>query len=135
MCRRDCCKPRSQAPGITAAALAVVGAGIIAHKTGHTLAKVAHEIIEVARIAALTTVALVAAVVVVWVVTRLLRGWLGHRQAQQHQARLATVRFAPPHGVGTCIACGGLGEVLRATGDGEFEPRPCPECHPVRLAG
>jgi hypothetical protein len=138
MCRRDCCKPRSQAPGVAAAAL-IIGAGILVGKTGHTLAKVAHDVIEVARIAALTTAILVAAIITAWMVTKLLRWWLRHREAHRDQAEQVThnwrLYFRPVRDEPLCPACDGNGEVLRSDGSGNFEPRACPECRPARLAG
>ena len=137
--RPSCCnKPQSQAPGVAAVAL-IVGAGVAIGKIRPEVARIVHITAEVLRILALTTMTIVVIAVAAWVTTRLLRWWFGHRGAQPghlHQAnsagtgRIALVRDKQP-----CLACGGNGEVLRANRAGGFEPRACPECQPIRLAG
>jgi hypothetical protein len=134
MCRPSCCKPRSQAPGVAAVAL-VIGAGIAVHKIGHEVAQIAHEVINVLLLIALGTGAAAAVAVTVWVMTWLTFWWLRRQKAQQRQAGSILGQFRSLRSEQACLACGGSGEVLRANGADHFEPRPCPECQPARLAG
>jgi hypothetical protein len=137
-CRPDCCKPRGQAPGITAAALVVIGAGIVVHKIGHTLATIAHIAIDVILLAVLTAGVISAVALVTWVAVWLVRWWLGHREARRDQVDQVTrnwmLYLRPVRNEPACPACGGNRQVLRSDGCGGFEPRACPECNPVRLA-
>jgi hypothetical protein len=161
MCRRPCCKPRSQAPGIAAVVL-IIGAGILAGK-GHLIAdRAMHDVAEVLRIAAVTTGAIAAAAITAWIVILLVRWRLRCRQAEgQVNAKVAGARAdmaaklagvldeetglpriyamhgqqAPARpGVPLCVACDGASEVPRCDGTGRFELRACPECRPARLA-
>jgi ADP-ribosylglycohydrolase len=161
MGRPSCCKPRSQAPGIAAVAL-IIGAGILAGKGRLIADRVLHDVIEVLRIAAITTAAIAAAAITAWILILLVRWQLRRRQAEdQVTAKVARAREdiaatlarvlddetdlaqiyamhgqqAPAStGSPSCVACGGAGEVLRSNGDGRFEARACPECRPARLA-
>jgi hypothetical protein len=161
MGRPPCCKPRSQAPGLAAVAL-IIGAGILAGKGRHIVDRALHDVVEVLRIAALTTSAIAAAAITAWILTLLARWRLRRRQAEgQVSAKVARARAdiaaslarvlddetglaqiyathgqqAPARtGSPSCVACGGAGEVLRSDGTGSFELRACPECRPARLA-
>jgi hypothetical protein len=161
MCKPNCCKPRSQAPGIAAVAL-IIGAGILAGKGRQIADRVLHEVAEVLRIAAITTGAIAAAAITTLILILLVRWWLRCRQAEgQVTAKVARahadiaaslarvlddetglaqiyathVQQAPARpGSPSCVACGGTGEVLRSDDTGRFEARACPECQPARLA-
>jgi hypothetical protein len=161
MGRQPCCKPRSQAPGIAAVAL-IIGAGILAGKGRHIAGRVLHDVVEVLRIAAVTTGAVAAAAVTAWILILLVRWQLRRRQAgDQVTAKVARARvdiaaslarvlddetglaqIYAMHGQQapartnspSCVACGGAGEVLRSDGTGRFEIRACPECRPAWLA-
>jgi hypothetical protein len=151
MGRPSCCKPRSQAPGVAAVVL-IIGAGILAGKGRHVAGKVLRDVVEVLRIAAVTTGAIAAAAI-----TRLRRrqaeGQVNVKVARARAdiaASLASVlddeaglaqtyamhgQQAPARtGSPSCVACGGTGEVLRSDATGRFEARACPECRPTRLA-
>ena len=160
MGRPSCCKPRSQAPGVAAAAL-IIGAGILAGKGHQIAAKALHDVAEVLRIAAITTGAIAAAAITAWIVILLVR-WFRRRQAEgQVNAKVARARAdiaasparvlddeqglaqiyamhgqqAPARtGSPSCVACGGAGGVLRSDATGRFEARACPECRPAWLA-
>jgi hypothetical protein len=160
MRRPSCCKPRSQAPGIAAVAL-IIGAGILAGKGRLIADRVLHDVVQVLRIAAITTGAIAAAAITAWILILLVRWRLRRRQAEgQMTARVARARAdiaanlaavlddeqglaqiyvmhgqqAPAStGSTSCVACGGAGEVLRSDGNGSFELRACPECRPTRL--
>lgn len=137
MCRPSCCKPRSQGTGVTAVAV-LIGAGIAVHKIGHTLAQIGHEVINILLLAALATGAAATLALTVWVSAALIR-WRLHCKAQSSRTQPVTrtrrPRLHPVRGSQPCLACGGAGEVLRANDGAGFEPRPCPECQPARLAG
>jgi hypothetical protein len=161
MSRPSCCKPRSQAPGIAAVAL-IIGAGILAGKGRLIADRALHDVVEVLRIAAVTTGAIAAAAITAWILILLVRRRLRRRQAEgqvtakvvsaradiaailarvlddeQGLARIYATRgqHAPARtGSPSCVACGGAGEVLRSDGSRRFEARACPECRPVRLA-
>jgi hypothetical protein len=161
MRRPSCCKPRSQAPGIAAVAL-IIGAGILAGKGRLIADRVLHDVVEVLRIAAITTGAIAAAAITAWILILLVRWRLRRRQAEgQVNAKVARARAdiaaslagvlddeeglaqiyamhgqqAPATtGSPSCLACGGAGEVLRSDGNGRFKLRACPECRPTWLA-
>ena len=134
MCRPSCCKPRSQAPGVAAVALIIV-AGIAVHKISHVLAQIAHEVINVLLLIALIAGAVAAVILAAWIMSWLVCWWLRRQKPHQGQAHsiIGQLRLARRERV--CLACGGSGQVLRANGTDRFEPRPCPECQPARLAG
>jgi hypothetical protein len=160
MRRPSCCKPRSQGPGVAAVAL-IIGAGILAGKGRPIADRVLHDIVQVLRIAAITTGAIAAAAIAAWILILLVRWRLRCRQAEgQVTAKVARARAdiaailarvlddetglaqiyamhgqqAPASpGSPPCPACGGAGEVLRSDGSGRFELRACPECRPARL--
>jgi hypothetical protein len=134
MCRPSCCKPRSQAPGVVAVAV-VIGAGIVAGKVGHVLARIVHDTINVLLLIALGAGAAAAVAIAAWVMTGLVCWWLRRQKAQQGRVRSIISQFRPARSERVCLACGGAGEVLRGNGAGGFEPRACPECQPARLAG
>jgi hypothetical protein len=135
MCRRpSCCKPRSQVPGAAAVAL-IIGAGIVASKIRPEAHKIMHDVIDVLRTMAVTTAVIVAVTIVAWVTTQLVCWWLGHRQTQYGRGYSVDSQRSSAGNERSCLACGGKGEVLRANRAGRYEPRACPECQPIRLAG
>jgi hypothetical protein len=134
MCRPSCCKPRSQAPGIAAAAL-IIGAGLTATKIRPEAHKIMHDVIDVLHTMAVTTAVIVAVTIAAWVSAQLVRWWLGHRHTQYSQLHSVASQSSSAGNERSCLACGGNGEVLRANSAGRFEPRACPECQPARLAG
>jgi hypothetical protein len=134
MRRPSCCKPRSQGSGFAAAAL-IIGAGIVASKIRPEVHKIMHDVIDLLRTMAVTTAVIVALIIAAWVTTQLVRWWLGHRQTQYDQVYSVASQRSAAGNEPSCLACGGNGKVLRANGNGSFEPRACPECQPTRLAG
>lgn len=138
MSRPSCCEPRSQAPGVAAVAL-IIGAGIAADKVRPEAHRLIHIAAEVLRSIAVITAITIAVAITAWVIACVVRWWLGHRDAQPGNVLQATVTAWQPVRTDTgrcpCLACGGKGEVLRADGNGTFEPRACPECQPARLPG
>jgi hypothetical protein len=162
MCRRSRCdKSGGQGTGVAAVAL-IIGAGILAGKGRHIADGVLHAVVEVLRIAAITTGAIAAAAITAWILILLVRWRLRRCQAEsQVNAKVARARAdiaaslagvlddetglariyamhgqqAPAStGSPSCPACGGAGEVLRSDGAGRFEARACPECRPTWLA-
>src|SRR5215467_1184553 len=117
MCRRQCCKPRSQAPGVAAAAL-VVGAGIVASKTRPEAHKIMHDVIDVLHTIAVTTAVIVAVTIAAWVTTQLVRWWLGHRRTHYRRVYSVASQHGSARNERSCLACGGNGEVLRANSAG-----------------
>jgi hypothetical protein len=138
MCRRSCCKPRSQAPGVAAAVL-IIGAGVAAGKIGPETRRIAHVAGEVLHSLAVIMATTLAVAIAAWVLAHLVRWWLRHLDARSNRVLPTTITAGPAAGSATdqgpCLACGGHGEVLRANSAGCFEPRACPECQPARLAG
>ena len=136
MCRRrSCCKhSRSQAPGVAAVVL-IIGTGLAADKIGSYVTRIAHVVLGVLRTIAVMTLAIVAVAIAAWATGLVIRWWLARckmRPGRVHQ--VANQVKTVPNGR-SCLACGGMGEVLRSDEAGHFEPRACPECQPARLAG
>jgi len=134
MCRPSCCKPRNQAPGVAAAAL-IIAAGIAAAKIRPEADKIMHDVLEVLRTIAVATMVIVAVTIAAWATGQLVCWWLGRRQTQNSRMHPVASQIRTAQNEASCLACGGNGEVLRAKGNGRFEPRACPECQPARLAG
>jgi hypothetical protein len=162
MCRRSRCDTSGGQGAGVAAVVLIIGAGILAGKGRHIADKALHAVVEVLRIAAITTGAIAAAAITAGIVILLVRWRLRRRQAEgQVNAKVARARAdiaatlarvlddeeglariyamsgqqAPGRtGSPSCPACGGAGEVLRSDGTGRFEARACPECRPTRLA-
>jgi hypothetical protein len=134
MCRPSRCKPRSQAPGVVAAAL-IIGASLAAGKIRLEARRIMHDMIEVLRIIGLAITVIAAVTIAAWAVARLVRWWLDGRKTPGGRVHQVAHRPRSARAEQSCPACGGNGEVLRANSDGNFEARPCPECQPARLAG
>jgi hypothetical protein len=134
MCRPSCCKPRSQASGVAAAAL-IIGAGIAVGKIRPEVHKIMHDVIDVLRTIGLTMAAIVAVTIVAWAAAQLVRWWLDCRKMRGGRVHPVASQLRSARNEQSCPACGGNGEVLRANSAGNFELRACPECQPARLAG
>jgi hypothetical protein len=134
MGRPSCCKPRSQTPGVAAVAL-IIGAGLAADKIGPHVARIAHNVIDVLRTVAVTTLTIVAIVIATWATGVVIRCWLARQKTRDDRKHQVVSQLRPTRNERPCLACGGHGEVLRSDGAGNFEPRACPECQPARLAG
>jgi hypothetical protein len=136
MCRRrSCCQhSRSQAPGVAAVAL-IIGAGLAADKIGAHVARITHIVTGVVRTIAVMTLMIVAVTTAAWVTGVVVNWWMVHRQARHRPTHSVASQRRSARDERSCLACGGMGEVLRSEGAGHFEPRACPECQPARLAG
>ena len=139
MCRPSCCNNNgSQGAGIAAVALIVLAA-LIAAKTGPIAARTVHVILDVIRLAALTTGLVLALAAVTWAAIVITRWQLQRRMAAANSARLvappafrlSASQSTYPDG---CLACGGTGTVLRAISSGRYQPGECPVCEPVKRA-
>ena len=136
MCRRrSCCQhSRSQAPGVAAVVL-IIGAGLAAGKVGPHVARIAHIVTGVVRTIAVLTLIIIAVAIAAWVTGLVVRWWLARRKMRAGRVHPVASQVKTARNEWTCLACGGMGEVLRSDGAGHFEPRACPECQPARLAG
>jgi hypothetical protein len=136
MCRRrSCCQhSRGQAPGVAVVVL-ITGAGLAADKIGPHVAKIAHVVLGVLRTITVMTLAIVAVAIASWVTGLVIRWWLARCKMRPGRVHpVANQVKTVPNGR-SCLACDGMGEVLRSDEAGHFEPRACPECQPARLAG
>jgi hypothetical protein len=141
MCRRpSCCdSPRGQGTGTAAVALILL-AVLVAARIGPIVARTAHTVLEVIRIAAMTTGLVLALAAVTWAAIVLTRWQLHRRPAGVNSARvvappvirLSASRSTYPDG---CLACGGTGTVLRAINSTGYQPQDCPVCEPARRVG
>jgi hypothetical protein len=136
MCRRrSCCQhSRSQAPGVAAVVL-IIGAGLAADKIGPRVARIAHVVTGVLRTVAVMTLIIVTVAIAAWVTALVVRWWLVRRKMRPGRVHPVAGQVKTVRNERSCLACGGMGEVLRSDGAGHFEPRACPECQPARLAG
>jgi hypothetical protein len=139
MCRPSCCNNSGgQGPGITAAALILIGTLIVA-KIGPIVARIVHVALEVIRIAAVTAAAVLAFAVAAWLTVMIVHWWLRHRDAQRRAIvqRIGTAAWQHMTVAdrSACLACGGSGWVLRAIGSGSHQVRVCPVCEPAEWAG
>src|SRR5262249_11321256 len=139
MCRPPCCdKNGGQGAGIAAAAI-IIGAALIAAKIGPIVARILHTVLEVLRLAALTTGLALALAVITWAVILITRWQLQCRQLlAADPARVVGTRLwaqADSADRPDCLACGGTGTVLPAIGGGRYQPQDCPACEPARRAG
>jgi hypothetical protein len=136
MCRRrSCCQHSpSQAPGVAAVVL-IIGAGLAAGKIGPHVDRVAHVVTGVLRTAAVMTLIIVAAATAAWATGLAIRWWVIHHQARHRPTHSVASQRRSEREERSCLACGGMGEVLRSDNAGHFEPRACPECQPAWLAG
>ena len=141
MCRRpSCCdNPRSQGTGKAAVALITL-AVLVAARIGPIVSRIAHTVLEVIRIAALTTGLVLALAAVTWAGIVITRWQLQRRMAAANSARLvappafrlSASQSTYPDG---CPACGGTGAVLRAINGSGYQPQDCPVCEPARRVG
>ena len=141
MCRRpSCCNnPRGQGPGIAAVALILL-AVLIAARIGPIVVRIAHTVLEVIRVAAMTTGLVLALAAVTWAAIVIIR-W----QLQRHTAAADSVRVVAPPAFRLsasrptypdgCLACGGTGTVLQAINGGGYQPLDCPVCEPAWRVG
>ena len=140
MCRRpSCCdNPRGQGTGKAAVALITL-AVLVAARIGPIVSRIAHTVLEVIRIAALTAAAVLVVAVAAWLAVMIVRWWLGHRGAQRQatpQPVNATIWQNVPAGhQPECLACGGSGNVLQLIDGSRYQPGACPVCEPAQWAG
>jgi hypothetical protein len=139
MCRPSCCgKNGGQGAGVAAVAI-IIGAALVAAKIGPIVARIVHTVLEVLRIAALTTGLVLVLAVVTWAAIVITRWQLQRRKMLvANPARVVVTRLweqAESADRRDCLACGGNGTVLRAIGGGRYQPRDCPMCEPARRAG
>jgi hypothetical protein len=140
MCRPSCCK-NSGSQGSSVAAVAVlIGAALAAAKIGPIMAHIIGVVLDVIRLAALTTGLVMALAVLIWAAIVITRWQLRLRALASAQAPVVTVptvRFSAEQvsGLADCLACGGTGSVLRAIGGGRYLPGECPVCEPIQRAG
>ena len=140
MCRPSCCNNSGgQGAGIAAVAL-ILGAALIVAKIGPIVAQIAHIVMEVIRIAALTIGLVLALAVITWAAIMITRWQLrrtapaaGQTQVVVAPAiRVSASRAGRP---ADCLACGGSGQVLRALDGGRYQPGACPVCEPAEWVG
>jgi hypothetical protein len=138
MCRPPCCNNTGgQGAGIAAVAV-IIGAALIAAKIGPIVAAIIHTVLEVIRLAALTTGLVVALAVVTWAVIALIRGQLRRKALAVTRTRVMVTRpreHTRSADRPDCLACGGTGTLLRAISGGHYQPAVCPVCEPVRRTG
>jgi hypothetical protein len=139
MCRPSCCNNSGgQGTGVAAVAI-LIGAALVAAKIGPAVAKIVHVALEVIRFAALTTAVVVVLAVFTWAAVAVTRWQLRRRVLMANPIPVTVTRPwecpEPVTGRQYCLACGGNGTVLRAIGAGQYKPRDCPVCEPVRRAG
>ena len=137
MCRPSCCNNSGgQGSGIAAVAI-IIGAALVAAKTGPVVAKVVHVALEVIGVAALTTGLVVALAVLTWTVIAVTR-WQRRRtalaRAQTQMVTTSTTRIWASRPAG-CLACGGPSTVLTLTRGDQYQTQDCPVCVPVDRAG
>jgi hypothetical protein len=140
MCRPPCCNNTGgQGAGIAAVAV-IIGAALIAAKIGPIVASIVHTVLEVLRIAALTTGLVLAFAVITRAVIVITR-WQFQRSTMlaANPVPVVVTRLweqAEPADRPDCLACGGTGTVLRAiSGSGRYQPGECPVCEPITRAG
>jgi hypothetical protein len=137
MCRPPCCNNSGgQGAGIAAVTVIIVAA-LVAAKIGPAVAKIVHGVLEVIRLAALTTGLVVALAMLTWAVIALTRWQLRRIALARTQTQMVTTpttRIGASRPAG-CLACGGTGMVLTLTRGDQYRPRDCPVCEPVKRAG
>jgi hypothetical protein len=140
MCRPSCCNKNGvQGPGIAAVAVIIIAA-LAAAKIGPVVARIEHTVVEVIRLAALTTGLVLALAAVTWAAIAFTRWQLRRKALAGNATRvIATpiirVRETGPGHPVDCLACGGTGTVLRALDEGRYQPGGCPVCEPIQRAG
>jgi len=136
MCRPSCCaKPSGEGAAITAIAV-VIGGALIVAKIGPVVARIFHVVAEALAIVVLTAASVLACLLVTCLVIRIVR-WRNCRRAAQRPFLRPVRSTARLHRETTgqrCLACGDTGTVLRAIG-GRYQDRPCPACEPAHRAG
>lgn len=139
MCRPSCCdKKGGQGAGVATVAV-VIAAALIVAKLGPIVAAIVHIVVEVLRVAALTTGMVLALVVITWAAIVIGR-WQHQRKTLSDRTRLAASATIRPSvhqdsRRADCLACGNTGMVLRAISGGRYQPQDCPVCEPARRAG
>jgi hypothetical protein len=140
MCPKpSCCNnPRSQGTGIAAVAVIML-AVFIAARIGPIVALIIRTVLEVIRIAAMTTGLVLALAAVTWAAIVITRWQLQRRTAPAVVQTPMTAgrsweQFQPGDEPG-CLACGGTGTVLQATNGSGYQPQDCPVCEPARRVG
>jgi hypothetical protein len=142
MCRRpSCCdNPRRQGTGKAAVALILL-AVLVAARIGPIVARIVHTVLEVIRVAALTTGLVLALAAVTWAAIVITRWQLQRRRTT---TAASTPVVAPPvirlsasrsTYLDGCLTCGGTGTVLRAIDGSGYQPQDCPVCEPARRVG
>jgi hypothetical protein len=141
MCRRpSCCNnTRGQGSGIAAVALIML-AVLVAARIGPIVTRVVHTVLEVIRVAAITTGVVLALAAVTWAAIVITRWQLQRHAAAADSARvvsppasrLSASQSTYPDG---CLACGGTGTVLRAITGSGYLSQDCPVCEPSRWVG
>jgi hypothetical protein len=139
MCRPSCCdKSGSQGAGVAAIAI-IIGAALVVAKVGPIVAHIIHVVLEVIRIAALTTGVVVALAAITWAAIVITRWQLRRKALARNSTQMVATRpwerSEPVTGRDDCLACGGNGTVLRAIGGGRYQPSECQVCEPIRRAG
>jgi hypothetical protein len=139
MCKPSCCTSSRDSGGTGIAAIAVLLVVVfIAFKIGPVVAEIGRIILDVIRIAAITLASAIVLAAMIWLTVRIARLRSRHRTSpiQVHQVPTVIAGNSPPDiASANCLACGGDGHVLRASRNGSFQVRACPECQPARLAG
>ena len=140
MCRPSCCdNSGGQEAGIAAVAL-LIGAALVAAKIGLIVAHIINVVLDLIRLAALTTGVVVALAVLTWVTIVVTRWQLRRRALAAARTPVVTM---PTIGLAAeqvsrpadCLVCGGTGTVLRAINGGRYQPGVCPVCEPLQRAG
>ena len=141
MCRRpSCCdNPRGQGTGKAAVALILL-AVLMAARIGPIVGRIIHTVLEVIRVAAMTTGLVLALAAVTWAGIVITRWQLQRHTATANPARVAVspvIRLSASQSTcpGDCLACGGTGTVLRAINGSGYQPQDCPVCEPARRVG
>jgi hypothetical protein len=141
MCHKPSCCNNTRGQGTATAAVALILlAVLVAARIGPIVAHIIHTVVEVIRVAALTTGVVMALAAVTWAAIVITRWQLQRRTAAADSARLlappafrlSASQSTYPDG---CLACGGTGTVLRAINDSGYQPQDCPVCEPARRAG
>src|SRR5689334_20906903 len=113
MCRPSCCNNSGgQDTGIAAVAV-LIGAALVAAKIGLIVAHIIHVVLDVIRLAVLTTGLVLALAVLAWAAIVLTRWQLRRRALAVARTRvitIPTIRYAEQvSSPADCLACGGTG--------------------------
>ena len=136
MCRPSCCNNGGQGAGIAAVALIMLAA-LIAARIVRIADRIIHVVLDVIRLAALTTGLVLVLAAVAWAAIVITRWQLRRAALAAAQPRMVAIRFPAdqPIGPAGCLACGGTGMVLRAITGSGYQPQDCPVCEPARRVG